>query len=508
MERFVVPKTIISRVAADSSTNRKRYTAEEIEQAVHKAQQSSVSKAASRLGIPYSTLKKWYDCWVKSGKAPVPQDRGRPRFMNEAMETEVLKYVDTLRGTACAQVTENLVGSVCRGVQERECALLLAENGGTRTYSKQHARSLLLRAGFEPRAATTDRVMSASNLRKFGEEFLSDLSKFSSEHRCSPRNTYNFDEFFCLLEGDTRRWTWQRKTQRHHVSLRKSKLGLTCGVLTSASGDIVLVQLNWHGSTERCTAQVPVTHPKIIQTHSAESHFQTGETFREFYAKAVTLAIERREGADDAILFLFDAATQHHTDSLQNDPPHPHVFVKQIPRGTTHYYQPADQFIIPTLKTYVHHAWEGWLKAVVTRFSPESLVTIMYCGSAKLVREKKYEFMAVAIDLISEKPGAIVHSWEICGISKALFRVEPADKYRSHYDRLLDETQIDIVDVDVDDKIEDAIVDAEVDDELLQQLEERGAQGAPAPMAPQFVENEVVIKDPSIFGVIATRSMN
>jgi hypothetical protein len=133
---------------------------------------------------------------------------------------------------------------------------------------------------------------------------------------------------------------------------------------------------------------------------------------------------------------------------------------------------------------------------------------VMYCGSAKRVREKKYEFMAVAIDLMSEKPGAIVYSWEICGISKALFRVEPADKYRSHYDRLLDETQIDIVDVDVDDKIEDAIVDAEVDDELLQQLEERGAQGAPAPMAPQFVENEVVIKDPSIFGVIATRSMN
>jgi hypothetical protein len=114
-----------------------------------------------------------------------------------------------------------------------------------------------------------------------------------------------------------------------------------------------------------------------------------------------------------------------------------------------------------------------------------------------LCEEKKYEFMAVAIDMLNTTPAVIVHSWEICGISKALFQVGPAEKYRSHYDRLLDEQGHKNYFVDVD--AVDEVADAEVDDEVLQQLEQRGAQGAPTPMAPpKYVENEVVVKDPRI----------
>jgi hypothetical protein len=251
MEGFLVPKTVLGRARAEERTSRRTYNSDEISAAVKYARLHGVNKASKKFKLPYTTVKTWCD----KKETPQPKKRGRPRFFNDATEAEAVQYVDAIRGEG-GQVTEHLVCSVSRGIQERDCALLLEENGGTRIFSKQHARSLLARSGFAPRGATTDRTIPASDLRHFGGEFLSGLQTFAFHHPVSQRNTYNFDEFFCLLDGDTKRWSWHRTSQKHHVAVRATKLGLTCGILTSASGDVVLVQLNWCGTTERSTAQV------------------------------------------------------------------------------------------------------------------------------------------------------------------------------------------------------------------------------------------------------------
>ncbi|CUF27170.1 Hypothetical protein, putative, partial [Bodo saltans] len=418
----------------------------------------------------------------------------RPRHLNEGAEKEALAFVEKARVVG-SQVTAATVASICRGVQQRECSALLVENGGVQAFSKHHAKCILQRHGYKPLGATTDRTMTDQSLLACGRSFFSALEEFGKTHNVQPKNVYNFDEFFVLLDRDSKRWSWHRASARHHVAVRSSKIGLTLGILTSADGELHLVQMNWHGATERCEAEARIPHPKILQTHSEDSHFQTAQTFNQFYHQAHHIALQRAEPTED-VLFLFDAAPQHKTaESLRN----PRVHIMELPRGATHYFQPADQYIIPTFKAYITAAWEAWVQALAARFSAGSAIAIMYNSAAKIVRTKKYEFVCAAIEKMTS--ATVVNSWHVCGIIKALFNIEPPPAYRSYYDQLLgaaDSEPTPTV-IDVDEESDDEIEDGEVDANALQMMTELGFQGAPFPEAPeQRVDDEVPFMDPLI----------
>ena len=187
MDNFSIPKTVLARVEVERPDGTRRtYNAEVMRKVIDDARHDGVSKSAKRHKIPYTTVKTWYDNWVSSKVYPMPGVRGRPPYFNEAAAKEAIGYVERLRDSG-AQVTANTVGSVCRGVQERDCAALLSDNGGVRVFSKQHSRTLLRHSGYSPRCATTDRLMSASDLLRCGAKLYEELRAFSASHSILPR---------------------------------------------------------------------------------------------------------------------------------------------------------------------------------------------------------------------------------------------------------------------------------------------------------------------------------
>jgi hypothetical protein len=99
----------------------------------------------------------------------------------------------------------------------------------------------------------------------------------------------------------------------------------------------------------------------------------------------------------------------------------------------------------------------------------------MYAGSDKIVRQKKYDFIAVAIDQLAKTPATVINSWHVCGITKALFGIEPPEKYKSHLG-LNDELVVDLT-LPSDNEIDDILVDDDVREELLA----IGGRNAPIP---------------------------
>ena len=93
---------------------------------------------------------------------------------------------------------------------------------------------------------------------------------------------FNMDEFFVRL-AESGTWTWQRCQvgDKAAVAVEDCRLGFTCSVLTSSSGQLHLLQVIWTGTTDAVHAKVNAStvDNRTNQQHRKESHFQSGETF-------------------------------------------------------------------------------------------------------------------------------------------------------------------------------------------------------------------------------------
>ena len=87
--------------------------------------------------------------------------------------------------------------------------------------------------------------------------------------------------------------------------------------------------------------------------------------------------------------------------------------------GLTHAFQPADQFVISTLKALVHTGWNKYVEALFAQHDVEGAVGIMYSSCATVVKKQKYRLFAEALDVISRD--VVYASWEMSGIMKYAF---------------------------------------------------------------------------------------
>ena len=348
--------------------------------------------------VATSSLTRWHAYYQKFNKYFVPEHRGAAFILPKAFEEEVLAAFTATRNQG-EEVQAPLVCACARGIMKKHLlGLTLAKEGGKYVFSDNWGRCFLLRHHASVFGATTTRCNSAEDIVNASSKYYTEIRSVGS----SLENTYNMDEFFCLLRGSTRRWTWHFKRDRACVPIRDQRLGFTSSVLTAASGQMLLLQMIWKGKTDRSEAEPEKLHPRIMQQHREKTHFQNAKTFEVWFQNFVEIADMRRRDLTEPVCLILDAAHQHVFDGMDDICLEHNIHIVQVPPGLTHAFQPADQYVIAGLKAKSRAAWNEYVEELYSRFPVDSVIAMLYSSSAKIVRSKKYDFMAFAIDELGE----------------------------------------------------------------------------------------------------------
>ena len=63
---------------------------------------------------------------------------------------------------------------------------------------------------------------------------------------------------------------WKQKL----IACKHDKLGFTCSVLSSMSGELILMKMIWKGKTAEVHACVTKPHPKVFQQYREDLHYK------------------------------------------------------------------------------------------------------------------------------------------------------------------------------------------------------------------------------------------
>jgi hypothetical protein len=195
--------------------------------------------------------------------------------------------------------------------------------------------------------------------------------------------------------------------ERGNVVVKESKLGFTCSVLTSASGEVLLTQFIYKGKTER--VHVGVNQNDVLECHREDSHFQNMDTWNEWLG-AFAGVLKRR--GDQKSLLIIDAAPQHALNDTKDELLRHNCGVVQVPPAQTHVFQPADQYIIKAIKEKSRSAWDEWLAVLFQDKTVDDAVKAMTATSHPLLRERKVRMIIDGVDAVSKK--CVVDSWAVC----------------------------------------------------------------------------------------------
>ncbi len=429
MERITVPKEVLAELAKDKKeTERIVYTADEIADCTNLCRHHGVAtgiKAYNRKHpgrqVSYSSAQRWVESFKQKLTHYTPLKRGKSCLLPKALEDEVIDVFKKTRDLS-EQCDSQLICSITRGlVRKAKLSATLASEGGVDAFSDFWARSFLHRHKIGVFAPTTTRTASAKSIVEAASGFYRDIARVGS----APEDTYNMDEFFALLSGTTRKWTWHFAREKAQVPLRERKLGFTSSILTSADGEAHLLQMIWKGKTARSAARNEgEDDPMIMQQTQPDSHFQTAETFREWFMRFVEIARARALPRGNVpICLILDAARQHHFDEMEEICMENNIAIVGIPPGLTHAFQPADQFIISGLKAKVHSAWNKFVEGLFATHDVDSAIGIMFSSSATAVKKLKYKLFSEALH--SLPPGQVLASWAMTGIPRTVWNIPP-----------------------------------------------------------------------------------
>jgi hypothetical protein len=348
----------------------------------------------------------------------------------------VEQYCDKVRNQK-QQLTARQVSAIAQGVVMQTGAARLKEYGGVTVLCTSWSRRFLKRHGFEKFAATTDRTVPASLIAASGPPFYKNIR----DTKAPMKLTFNIDEFFSLLDSNSGRWTWHRSSQKRTVALRDTKLGFTMSALTSADGALHAVQMIWQGKTDRSHAEEVIPHSRIIQCHNPESHFQSAVTWNEFMQRFFDIVKSVRGESRENACLIIDAAPQHAlTEAMRKRCEEENVFLVAVPPLMTHCFQPADQYVIKTIKEKINCAFARYVMLVRAQSTTDETMFQMYTRCTTHLRKLKYELLRQSVDQTS--PEVVRKSWEATGILRESFdvptnRVLPYDTFRSQAEHVI-----------------------------------------------------------------------
>lgn len=164
-------------------------------------------------------------------------------------------------------------------------------------------------------------------------------------------------------------------------------------------------------------------------------------------------AADALTNADDprtCVYLLLDAATQH----VCVDYTAPSwVKILKIPSSLTHVFQPADQLVIPTLKTKCNAGYVAWIaqqvkdypdaiaaQIVAGKIAPPSTTEnggVAAWGKTPYKRYLKYRCLSAAMNLVSES--AITRSWAMAGVFRSMGLRQPQGSNGKAVDIIFDD---------------------------------------------------------------------
>jgi hypothetical protein len=349
---------------------------------------------------------------------------GRPCLLTAAEEEELLGTLAEMRGSS-VPLCARLVASIAKGIVEHLRPGTTTHTDGALRVSRSWAAKWLAAHGFRVRAATTDRTISAEAICALAPAFYDNLRATNAKH---PELIFNMDEFFVQLE-QTSKWTWERVAvgEKCNIAIADNKVGFTSSVLTSMSGQLHLLQVIHKGKTAQVL--VKAQHPRLVQHHRGESHFQDANTFRQWVSHFKTVVAKARAAAGldptEKAVLIIDAAAQHCIEETQAELAKIHCDVVQIPPKTTHVFQPADQFIIANVKAVANNKFLEMYTAAYATQSAKAAFQHMNITKLPWLRERKVHCLMAALgdpgDAVPVVQEDIKRSWEVTCIPFEMF---------------------------------------------------------------------------------------
>ena len=372
--------------------------------------------------VSADAVEKYGRVYRSTGAYFVPGTGGQKHLLTETEEKTLLTSFDYFRARGM-RVDAELFARAARGICRRSRPYLFStETNGHLAFTKEWARVTMLRLGLKVRRATTSRLVPAAEIVAAGKDYFSRLRDLQAAGGYDPRLILNTDEFFVLLDGDNKRWTWERADMKN-VAIKDDRLGFTASVCSTMAGEVLAFQLIWKGSTPLCHARIEggTENPLFMQTHREDSHFQNATTWKEWLAfigaKLKALRVRCGLPAEARALFLYDAATQHgetaeylksfNCDSIE------------CPPKMTHAFQPADMFVISNIKAFTRTAWTKWVEDQFALLpAAEAAKKVENLGTATQKKVQKYQMLSEAV--IRLQPPSIQKSWATTGIPRAM----------------------------------------------------------------------------------------
>lgn len=433
--------------------------------------------------VAISTAHK-YVAYFKKNKAYFQKKScGRPPLLTKQEADDLLAALEYRRKRAkkitcrrCVHMAKGIVKHYRPTVSETLCSALSIE--WARLFLKSH--------GFEKMKRTTTRTVAPHVVKRNGAIFWEALAKIRGELGVVDLHLmYNFDEFFVQLDDDNRNWTWTRRRSDNAVPIAESKLGFTAGICTNGAGEVLLVQLIWKGKTS--AVHVALQHNKIVQMHREGTHFQDAGTWRVVASEICDRIAAAREASgcgDKTAVFFYDAAPQHsQVDAFQRA----NIVQIELPKKLTHIFQPADQYIIASVKQLCEQAEQKWVSEIFAKNDLSEANKLSIVTSHPVLRRLKFEHIADSIDRIN--PMVIVRSWQITGLTRALGHDLPPD-VRVRYDEVS-------AMADNDELSDDSEVESDVEGTLLNalgmhvQLDRENQRGEPQANSEQAANTQV-----------------
>ena len=409
-------------------THGQRFSAEQKRAILDKAEALGGQGAAadwwngsSTQKVSQSSISRWATTATLENKKP-----GTKSMLSADDLAEIFGAFDRLRDRAI-KVDCSLFARAARGIMRRLHPEMfrLGDKRGYRVFSSSWARQVMLKNGLRPARATTNRTVSAADIVTEGKLFYAKL------HRLKPHPdlTLNADEFFVLLSGDSKRWTWYRKctTGPQNIAIREDRVGFTACAVTTATGALVCLQLVWKGKTKASEARMQPheLNDTIFQCHNGNTHFQNEASWNCVLQKIKTYvaAARKSKGLSNEVrgAFLYDHAPQHGTEAnVQIALADVAVDAILVPKKMTHCFQPCDMYVIACIKSATDAAWKVWIESCFANNTVEDAVKLVEsAGSATVKKQKKYEFLSAAIKHI-QRTDAIVASWEASGVAREI----------------------------------------------------------------------------------------
>ena len=158
-----------------------------------------------------------------------------------------------------------------------------------------------------------------------------------------------------------------------------------------------------------------------------KSHFQNSQTYSRLLDRLFAHIEDKRVRLgmrDCKAAILHDHAPAHEGAGPRAAAARHNTEVCEVPLKMTHAFNPPDQYVIKGLRNSVEVAWEDWLQNAFSHLPVDDAVKAFCQTSLAPLRLRMYRFLSTAIDALGS--AAVVASWEVCGLLRAMYTEVPA----------------------------------------------------------------------------------